>query len=228
MKTICITGATDGLGKALAIELSKKGYKLILTGRNNTKMDELLNALPNNQVLYHECFDMLNRNAIATFINNINENDIDILINNAGANLKKDKVVDLNIDHLNDMLQLNCVSNVQLIQGVYPQMKARKNGHIINILSSCCKYTNETMAAYTASKNAMQAINNTLTKEARVDNIKVTAVYPGGIDTSFRAILNHDYLRPETVALTIINCIEAPDEAIIHELVIRPFVENNF
>lgn len=230
-KTVLITGATDGLGKALVYELNDRGnYHLILCGRNQEKMDALVASLPQSLVAYSECFDLLDDPKIESFIQNVitNCDPIDILINNAGANYKKATVTDMNLSDLRNMFQLNCTSHLMMIQGFYPAMKKQKSGHILNILSSCCLFTNETMAAYSATKDAMNAISKTLTKEARQDYIKVTSVYPGGIDTNFRAIPNHTYLKPESVAKAIVNCIELPEDAITHELVIRPFSESNF
>ncbi|MFI3284997.1 MAG: SDR family NAD(P)-dependent oxidoreductase [Erysipelotrichaceae bacterium] len=228
MKTILITGATDGLGKAIALQLSQKNYKLILTGRNQEKMNQLLSLIPNELVVYHQCFDMLEQASIYAFNEKIKNIKVDILINNAGANLKKEKVEALSYKNMVDMMQLNCFAHVMMIQGVYPQMKQRQEGHIINVLSSCCKFDNETMAGYTASKQAMDAVSHILTKEARNDHIKVSSVYPGGIDTPFRSIANHNYLKPETVATAIIQCIELPEEANMHEIVLRPLCESNF
>lgn len=230
-KTVLITGATDGLGKALVHEFVKRNdYQLVLCGRNVDKMNELLNSIPSEKVLYSECFNLLNDQEILTFTKNVKDkvNDIHVLINNAGANYKKSPVESIEIQELRDMLQLNCVSHLMMIQEFYSNMKARKNGHIINVLSSCCLFNNETMAAYTASKDAMEGISKVLVKEARKDNIKVTSVYPGGIDTNFREIPNHTYMRPETVAQTIVDCIELPDDGVMHDIVIRPFSESNF
>ncbi len=231
MKNILITGATDGLGKALTQLLSQnEEYNLILCGRNQTKMNQLINEIDSKKVIYYTCFDLLENSSITHFIQTLllKNIQIDVLINNAGANIKKDKVIDVDIDQLHYMMQLNCYSHLSLIQGIYPQMKQRKSGHIINVLSSCCLYSNENASAYTASKNAMESFSKILCKEARLDHIKVTGVYPGGINTSFRSVENPTYLKPETVALAILNCIQLPEEANMHDLVIRPFSESNF
>ncbi|MEG0176208.1 SDR family oxidoreductase [Anaerorhabdus sp.] len=230
-KTVCITGATDGLGKALVYEfINRNDYQLILCGRSEEKMKDLLATIPSNNILYSECFDLLNDDQINTFTNNVlNQcSSIDILINNAGANYKKAPVESLDINDLRNMFQLNCISHLQLIQAFYPSMKKQGTGHILNVLSSCCLFNNENMAGYTASKDAMNAISKTLTKEARNDHIKITSVYPGGIDTNFRAIPNHSYLKPESVAKAIVDCIELPEDAVMHDLVLRPFSESNF
>ena len=224
--TVIITGATDGIGKALALELAKD-YNLALCGRSEDKMKMLISQMADCQV-YAECFDITDGEMRHTFCQRVKQEfgTVDVLVNNAGANTKKDKVTDICLDDLRYMFELNCVSALGMIQEIYPIMAAKKNGLVVNILSSCCLFNNPTTGSYTASKNAMEAISKILTKEVRAENIGVCNVYPGGVDTNFRAVPNHNYLKPETVARMIRNCMEV-DEGCVHDIVIRPFIEEN-
>lgn len=225
-KVAVITGATDGLGKALAL-LLYKDYDLALCGRNPEKMQALTEQLPGCK-LYTACFDMVDDAAREAFCKDViaQFGRVDVLVNNAGANIKKDRAVEVNLQDLRYMFELNCVSHLGMIQGIYPVMSAQKEGLIVNVLSSTCLYNNPMLAAYTASKRAMEGISMTLLKEVKDENIGVCNVYPGGIDTNFRAVPNHSYLRPNTVAKMILACIEN-EEGCVHELVIRPQSENN-
>lgn len=225
-KTVIITGATDGIGRALAFELSKD-YNLALCGRSEDKMKQLIQELDNCH-LYATCFDITDAERRRSFCENVKKEfgTVDVLVNNAGANTKKDKIADINLADLRYMFELNCVSAVGMIQEVYPIMAAQQRGLFVNILSSCCLFGNPTTGSYTASKDAMEGISKILTKEAKKDNIGVCSVYPGGVDTNFRAVANHSYLRPETVAKMIKHCIEVEDGC-VHDLVIRPFIEDN-
>ena len=96
-KTVLITGATDGIGRALAILLRKK-YNLALCGRSKDKMAALLNELEGCHV-YSECFDITDAEKRHTFCENVKKEfgTVDVLVNNAGANTKKDKIVDINL-----------------------------------------------------------------------------------------------------------------------------------
>ena len=225
-KTVIITGATDGIDRALAILLSRD-YNLALCGRSNDKMTQLIRELGDCQV-YTECFDLTDENKRHSFCEHVKQEfgTVDVLVNNAGANTKKDKIADINLDDLRYMFELNCVSSLGMIQEIYPLMAQRKSGLFVNILSSCCLFNNPMTGSYSATKDAMEGISKILTKEAKADNIGVCNVYPGGVDTNFRAKANPSYLRPETVAKMIKNCIEVEDGC-VHDIVLRPFIEDN-
>ena len=191
------------------------------------KMNALIQELGDCHVHY-ECFDITDGNKRHTFCENVKKEfgTIDVLVNNAGANTKKDKVVDINLDDLRYMFELNCVSALGMIQEIYPLMSERKQGLFVNILSTCCLFNNPMAGSYSATKDAMEGISKILLKEVKSDHIGVCNVYPGGTDTNFRANANPDYLRPETIAKMIKACIEN-EEGCVHDIVIRPFIEDN-
>ena len=231
---VMITGASDGLGKALTLAIaSKYSCSLAICGRNEAKLKETVRAVHTVNPcvkVFAACFDVTDDECCYAFIRNAQEaiGDIDILINNAGANIKKDLVENIDLNDLRYMLNLNCVSPMIFILGVLPHMKEVGDGHIINILSSVCKHSIENSGAYSASKHAMDILHQILLKEVRESHIKVTGIYPGGINTNFRTNVREDYMHPKTVANAILAVLECEDDAVVHELVLRPFVENNF
>jgi short-subunit dehydrogenase len=107
-------------------------------------------------------------------------------------------------------------------------MSERRSGHILNVVSTVARTSLENYSAYTAMKYALHGFTQCLIKEARRVNVKVTGVYPGGTDTDFRPETRPDYMRPESAAQMIVQCIQAPGDVVVHELVYRPIIETNF
>ena len=225
MKKILITGGSDGIGKALALMLDEKGYETYILGRNPEK----LNNLKLNHCIKKYAFDLKDRDKLNEALNDINNSGgVDILINNAGFNYKKEEVKDINISGLEDMMWVNCLSHLVCIEAVLPRMLEKGEGMIVNVLSSCCKANIATMGGYTASKKAMEALSKILVKEVKDKGVKVLDVYPGGVDTNFRRNVRTDYLRPETIAKHIIYVLENNEDGMMQEIVCRPVVENNY
>lgn len=225
MKKILITGGSDGIGKALALMLDEKGYETYIFGRNPEK----LNNLKLNHCIKKYAFDLKDRDKLNEALNDINNSGgVDILINNAGFNYKKEEVKDINISGLEDMMWVNCLSHLVCIEALLPRMLEKGEGMIVNVLSSCCKANIATMGGYTASKKAMEALSKILVKEVKDKGVKVLDVYPGGVDTNFRRSERTDYLRPETIAKHIIYVLENNEDGMMQEIVCRPVVENNY
>ena len=232
-KRIFIRGASDGLGRELAYLLAHTAAcRLAICGRSETKLKETLRTIyeinPDMEV-FAACFDATKEEDCHQFAQNVKERfgGIDILVNNAGANIQKDKVENIDIAQLKYMFDLNCAAPLIFIQEFLPGMKERQDGHIINVLSSVCLHSIENSGAYSASKHAMNILHKILTKEVREDNIRVSGIYPGGIDTNFRENKRPDYLHPASVAKAILDVMNTED-GVIHELVMRPMSENNF
>ena len=225
MKKILITGGSDGIGKALALMLDEKGYETYIFGRNPEK----LNNLKLNHCIKKYAFDLKDRDKLNEALNDINNSGgVDILINNAGFNYKKEEVKDINISGLEDMMWVNCLSHLVCIEALLPRMLEKGEGMIVNVLSSCCKANIATMGGYTASKKAMEALSKILGKEVKDKGVKVLDVHPGGVDTNFRRSERTDYLRPETIAKHIIYVLENNEDGMMQEIVCRPVVENNY
>lgn len=227
---IVLTGATSGIGKELALLLSKTATKLILHGRSQQKLDELVKDLKLSEQVSTYCFDLVEMDKIEGFICHVEQRfgKVTHLINCAGLNSARGNIDEIKLEDLDYMMDVNFRAPFRLMQEVFKQMKSAEKGLIINILSTVCLYANEGIGAYTASKSALDAMTKVLRKEARKFNVKVTSVYPGGVNTAFRAADKPAYLSADSVAKSIYNLMLLPDDLITHELVIRPMIEENF
>lgn len=229
-KVILITGATAGIGRALALQAAEKGARLALCGRTDQKMQTLCAELSEYPDVFTQLFDITDEQCTIGFIKSVIERfgQIDILINNAGANTAKGNVTDIKTSDYEYMIKLNQVAPFVVMREVFKDMQTRKMGNIVNILSSVCKFSNPSMGAYTGSKDGFDGMTKVFRKEAAQHNVVVTAVYPGGVDTDFRVIERKDYLTADTVAKSIISLLELDSEAAVHELVLRPHIEKNY
>lgn len=230
-KTVLLSGASSGLGRALALRLASEGCRLALCGRDPGKLAALAAelALPSDRLLTR-AFDLTDHAAAARFATDTLRalGRIDVLVNNAGANLGKSPVAETDLAAFAAMLDLNCTAQLALTQPIWKAMQAAGGGRVVNVVSSAALHASPGIAGYTASKGAFHALTGVMRREGKPLGIHVTGVYPGGIDTPFRTQARPDYLRPETVAEAIVALLCLPADAAVHELVLRPPVEDNF
>src|SRR5690554_4042370 len=235
MKTALITGATSGIGKATAIALAEKKYKLILCGRNQSVLDELKKTLPTE---VHICnFDVRNKVEVFSQIQHLPTEfrSIDILINNAGNAHGLATFDQADLEDLEAMIDINVKGLIYVTKAVLPLMPQQSESHIINISSVAGKEVYLNGTTYCASKFAVEA----LTKNMRIDlqplGIKVTGIAPGAVETNFSLVrfkgdsqkANEAYngfqpLTAEDVSATIIFAIEQPNHVQIADITIFP------
>jgi short-subunit dehydrogenase len=225
---VLITGASRGIGRALTLELRARGVDVVAAGRDPDKLAELAAETGAQTVsvdlgekgaparLYRLACDCLGRAP-------------DGLINNAGYNSRKARFIETTEEEFEAQYRVNLAAPAELCRLALRDMTKAKRGHIVNILSTAVLHASETMSLYSAMKHGLSGLTQVLVKEARPEGVKVSAVYPGGTDTEFRATPRPDYMRPESVAQMILNAtFFAPSDAVTHELVFRPLVETNF
>ena len=227
---ILITGASSGVGRALAIKLAKKDLKLSLCGRSSSKMNETLSDISSKDNVYAESFCLSDNNKVKKFIlaaqNKLG--DVDVLINCAGLNSSRALASSPDYQQLDWMMKINFYAPLQFIELTLPHLLQNRNGIILNVLSTTCLFSNPKTAQYSASKAALDSYTKVLRKELLTTGVKVLSVYPGGIDTDFREKARTEYLSPIDVADGISNMIFTRSTVHIHELVLRPEIENNF
>ena len=236
-KTVLITGATSGIGKACAKKFGAAGYNLIITGRRADRLQELSKALStehNIQVLPLE-FDVQERKAVENAFESLPEEwrQIDILVNNAGLAAGRESFEDADMDDWEMMLNTNVHGLLYVTKAVIPMMIAKKQGHIINMGSVAGKEVYEKGNVYCASKFAVDALNKAMRIDLLKYNIKVTGIHPGAVETEFalvrfkgdeqKAAATYQGFVPLTagdIADTIFYCATLPAHVCINDLVI--------
>ncbi len=189
-KTALITGATSGIGKAIAIMFAKNDINLILCGRRQNRLDELQNELSSYSNVVTLNFDVRNKKEVFSNIQQLPKDfsTIDILINNAGNAHGLDTFQEGNIDDWEAMLDINVKGLLYVSKAVLPQMLERKNGHIINIGSTAGKEVYPRGNVYCASKYAVDAINQGMRIDLNGKGIRVGAINPGMVETEFSEV----------------------------------------
>lgn len=221
MKTIVITGASDGLGKSIAREL--KDENLILISRNEEKLKDLATEL---NCKYYVC-DLKDYNSIENIVKKIG--DVDILINNAGIWLAGD-LEENSFEQISDCIDVNTKAPIYMTKAVLPIMRNKKSGLIINVCSQSSFDNDDFSIVYNASKWAMRGFNRSIQRVLSKENIKVTGFYPGFMQTNLFKKAGNDYdtstgLETEKVAKAVKFITECDDDVIIPEFGIKD-VEN--
>jgi NAD(P)-dependent dehydrogenase (short-subunit alcohol dehydrogenase family) len=225
-RTVLVTGATRGIGREAVRQLCEQGFTVFATGRDQPLLDQLKE---DTGCLGAVC-DLSDAQACVSLYESARSalGQVDVLINNAGANLGKDPVVNVPVEDLDASYAINFRAPYLLCREALKEMGARQSGHILNVVSTIARTSAPNYSTYCALKYALHGFTQCLIKEARLVNVKVTGVYPGGTDTDFRPEERPDYMTSQSAAKMIVHCVNAPDDVVIHELVYRPMVESNF
>jgi 3-hydroxy acid dehydrogenase / malonic semialdehyde reductase len=192
MKTILITGATSGFGKAIAQKFAAHNFNLIITGRRAERLEALKNELQNDAITIQTlCFDVRDRQATIDAIKSIDIlvfKTIDIVVNNAGLASGFGAIDEGNYDDWDKMLDTNVKGLLNVSKEIIPILKTQGHGHIINISSIAGKYVYKNGNVYCASKHAVDALGQSMRIDLLPYNIKVTQINPGAAETEFSLV----------------------------------------
>ena len=242
-KTILITGATAGFGRAAAKKFAANGDNIIITGRRKERLSLLENELAAFHVKVLSLnFDVRNRIEVQNAINGLPEEwkKIDVLVNNAGLASGLSHIETGDLDDWDKMIDTNVKGLLYVTRAVSPLMVARKKGHIINLGSIAGKEVYENGNVYCASKFAVDALSQAMRIDLLKHNIKVTNIAPGLAETEFALVRFHgdeekaravyrgiDALTADDIADVIFYCTTLPEHVCINELVITPTAQAN-
>ena len=184
-KTILITGASSGIGKALALEFNKLGAIVIGTSRKQIELVKFKSEFKKPENFYAVELDLEKSENFETIIKNLIDKfgKIDILINNGGMS-QRANASDTSLEVDRRIMEINYFGNIALTKSVLPFMKKSKSGSIIVISSISGKFGFYLRSAYSASKHALHGFYESLRLEEEENGIKVLMVCPGKIATN--------------------------------------------
>ena len=244
MRTAFITGATSGFGRAIAFRFAGLGYNLIVTGRREDRLKELVKELKEGHAIevHPLCFDVRNNDACRLAFHSLPDyfKHIDILVNNAGLAAGTSPFQDSDLSDYDQMIDTNVKGLLYITKLIVPGMIEQQSGHIVNLSSIAGIEVYPTGSVYCASKHAVNAITKGLRIDLIKHGIKVGSVSPGMAETEFSIVRNHGDeekakavyaglipLNAEDIADAVEYIVTRPAHVSINDIQINPVQQAN-
>lgn len=220
---VVITGASRGIGKAIAEKFSREGHDVIVCSRNAEKLRELQESHPAIRVF--SC-DMSKKEEVWRFADFVLSTfgRIDVLVNNAG-NFLPGLVTEEADGILEELINTNVYSAYHLTKKLVPRMIGQKDGYIFNMCSVASLEAYENGGSYTISKFALLGFSKTLREELKQQHIKVTSIMPGATLTDSWGntdLPESRFIKPEDIADLVYSITKLSKFAVVEDIVIRP------
>ena len=236
-KVALITGGGTGIGQATAHALANEGAQVVVTGRRAAILEEACAAIRAPRPVRSYATDVADRSQVSDMVAWIRNEygPVNILVNNAGVNVVKRRLAELEPDDWDFIMQVNATGAYNVVHAVLPDMRAKHDGVIINI-SSLAGVRPAVLggAAYSASKHALSALTSVLAQEEKDNGIRATNLCPGEVNTPIldaRPVKVSDehkaqILQPEDVAAAVLFIATLPPRAHVPELLIKPTTQH--
>lgn len=234
--TALITGASRGLGAALARELAARGYRLHLVARDADALEALATTLrdAHGATVTVLGADLTEAAAVQHCAAEARRylGAIDVLINNAGFGHYR-PLAEWSAREIADCNALNLTAPMLLAHALVPEMVARRRGMVVNVASDLARRYLANMAPYVATKFGLLGFSGSLLREVKDHGVKVTTVMPGVIDTAFGGATEgsrdeRGSLRPSLLATQIADLLELPDAVVLDELTLHPLMQGEY
>jgi len=228
-KTAIVTGGTKGIGRGIAEALRREGVSVCVAARHQSEIDKTIKELnqgDQGRAIGFVC-DVRDYDQVKALVDyTVKElGALDILVNNAGIGIFQ-KVEDTTPEDFRAVLETNVFGVFHCCHEAIPQMKRRGGGYIINISSLAGVNAHPQMAAYNASKFGLNGFSEALMQEVRHDNIKVSYIMPGSVNTEFGGDSPSDekswQLTPQDIARVVIDLLHHDDRSLPSRVEIRP------
>ncbi len=228
-KTAIVTGGTKGIGRGIAEALRRESVSVCIAARHQSEIDAAvkeLNQGDQGRAIGFVC-DVRDYDQVKALVDyTVKElGALDILVNNAGIGIFQ-KVEDTTPEDFRAVLETNVLGVFHCCHEAIPQMKKRGGGYIINLSSLAGVNAHPQMAAYNASKFGLNGFSEALMQEVRHDNIKVSYIMPGSVNTEFGGDSPSDeknwQLTPQDIARVVIDLLHHDDRSLPSRVEIRP------
>lgn len=228
-KTAIVTGGTKGIGRAIAATLLREGISVCIAARKQSEIDgaiKELNKSAQGQAIGFVC-DVRDYEQVKTLVEHAVKElgGLDILVNNAGIGIFE-TVEDTSPEDFRAVLETNLFGVFYCCHAAIPEMKKRGGGYIINISSLAGANPHPRMAAYNASKFGLNGFSEALMQEVRHDNIKVSYIMPGSVNTEFAGDSPNNekswQLTPQDIARVVLDLLRHDDRSLPSRVEIRP------
>lgn len=225
---IWITGASSGIGKAVALEFAKIGCNVFISARRAQELERLKDEAgkSGDNIYSFPCNVASSTNVDQTFKKISSEFDINCLVNSAGVTSFK-HAADNSVNEINNIINTNLLGSIYSIKSVLPTFIKNESGTIFNILSVVVEKTFTRSSVYAASKMGLLGYSKSLREEVRKHNIRVINIVPGATETSMwsqeiRKVKGEKMMSPESIARVIVSSYLQKDNLVTEEIVLRP------
>jgi len=228
-KTAIVTGGSKGIGKAIAESLIRSRVNVVISARNAGELELALtelNDLDGGQAIGFPC-DVRDYSQVKALVSKATQafHRVDIMVNNAGIGIFS-SVEEMSPEEFRSVIETNLFGVYYCCHEAIPIMKKAGGGYIINISSLAGANAHPLMAAYNASKFGLNGFSEALMQEVRHDNIKVTYIMPGSVNTHFGGDEPSSeqswQLQPADVAQVVMDLLSFPDRSLPSRVELRP------
>ncbi len=233
-RTSVITGAGSGVGRALTLKLAEQDWHVAIVGRRAETLQETIQlaGAHGSRILPFVC-DIGNAAAVAGMGRRVlaEFGDVELLVNAAGTNTPQRSLEVLSLEDYHTMIATNLHGAYYCVQAFLPQMRTRRSGTIVNIVSDAGKLASPKAGpGYAMSKFGLAGLNQSLNAEERGNGIRACGIFPGDIDTPLLnqrplppdAAARAKMMRAEDIADCALFCINLPPNVIVEEMLVRP------
>lgn len=227
-KTAVVTGGSKGIGRAVAESLLRSGANVFICARNKQEIKQTIEELSSLGEISGEVCDVRSEDAVRATLDACERifGGVDILVNNAGIGIMGKTVEEMSGEEFRQTLETNLFGVFYFCHHAIPLIKKRGGGYIVNISSLAGQNAHPRMAAYNASKFGLNGFSEALMQEVRHDDIKVSYICPGSVNTAFGGDDPSDenswQLQPEDIAQTVLDLLNTNKRALPSKIEIRP------